>query len=341
MNRPNLISIVKCVSFLLVALMSFNVQAQTCATGKVDDQVADFLKKAGPGQTMAQLKAASMQQLKSDVADGFIKLPKDSVKRIEITKGNIKVNVVTAGAKGKLPVIINFHQGGFIQPLLPSMEYEAMRLAKRFKAVVFDVDYRVAPEHKFPAAIDDAYSAYLWVTEKAGDYGGDPSKIILTGIDAGANLAALVMHKAKKEGKLKGLKCVIMVCPSVDNPMVGYYDSYDDYAAGYIYTKDQSQFNAQNYHDKSQWFANNADAWPIYEKEVAGLPPSLIITTEFDVLRDEGIAYGKRLEAAGNDVSIKCFPHQLHNFMGLPKSSGEMNRVYELMGEVITKGLAK
>src|SRR6185295_10592247 len=93
----------------------------------------------------------------------FIKLPKDSVKRIKITKDSIRVNVVRVSQKNRIPVIINYHQGGFILPLLPWMEYEAMRLAKKFNAVVFDVDYRVAPEHKFPTALNDAYHAFGWV----------------------------------------------------------------------------------------------------------------------------------------------------------------------------------
>ena len=313
--------------------------AQTCSTGKIDDRVAEFLKAVGPAATLTQLRAMPIGQLKNGGPKDFKPLPADSVKRIKITKDNIKVNVINASGKKGLPVIVNFHGGGFIMPLLPWMEYEAMKLSKKLNAVVFDVDYRVAPEFKFPTAPMDAYNAFLWVSEHAAEYGGDPTKIILNGYSAGANLAALVANRAKKENKLGPIKLVIMNCPPTDNPMTSFYASYEDNAYGYFLTKDQAMFYLQTYLEKADWFRPNPEMWPIQEKDLKGLPPSLILTTEFDVLRDEGIAYGKKLEQAGNTVSIKCFPHQIHSFIGLPDNSGEVNRVYELMAESIASAL--
>jgi acetyl esterase len=317
------------------------VRSQSCSTGNVDERVAGFLKKAGPAQTATQIKTIPRDKLKNGGPKEFVKLPEDSVKRITITSDNIKVNVVKASAKSSLPVIINFHPGGFISPLLPWMEYEAMRLSKKLNAVVFDVDYRVAPEHKFPTAANDAYNAYLWVLVHAAEYGGDPTKIILSGASVGANLAALVAHKAKKEGKLQPIKLVIMNCPPTDNPMSSFYPSYEDNASGYFLTKDLAFFYFQTYLDKSEWYKSNPEMWPLHEKDFSGMPSTLIMTAEFDILRDEGIAYGKKLEQAGNDVAIKCFPHQIHTFMGLPQEAGEMKRVYELMGESIAKAITK
>ena len=328
-------------AFLFSGLLPLTAHSQSCSTGKVDERVEGFLKNSGPEQTLAQIKAAPIEKLRNNGPRVFRKLPEDSVKRIKITKDNIRVNVVKVSQKSGLPVIINFHPGGFVLPLLPWMEYEAMQLAKKFNAVVFDVDYRVAPEHKFPTAANDAYNAYQWVVEHANEHGGDPGKIILTGASAGANLAALIAHRAKKEGKLGPIKLVILNCPPTDNPMISYYPSYEENANGYMLTKDLAVFYYQTYLDKSEWFKGNPEMWPIYERDLTGLPPSLIIATEFDVLRDEGIAYGKKLEKAGNDVSIKCFPHQIHCFIGLPQDAGEIARVYELMGEAIAKGVGK
>jgi acetyl esterase len=260
---------------------------------------------------------------------------------MKITKDNIRVNVVNVSRKGGLPVIINYHPGGFIRPLLPWMEYEALRLAKKFNAVVFDVDYRVAPEYKFPTAVNDAYQAYHWVLEHAKEQGGDPNRIILNGTEAGANLATLVAIKARKEGTNQPIKLVIMTCPPTDNPMISYYPSFEENGRGYLLTKDLSVFYFQTYLEKSEWFNGNAEIFPMYEKDLNGLPPALMITAEFDVLRDEGIAYGKKLEKAGNDVSIKCFPHQIHGFAGLPEDAGEITRVYELMSEAISKAVGK
>ncbi len=154
-------------TFLFASLLPLPVLSQSCSTGKVDERVADFLKKRGPDQTLAQINAAPIEQFRNNGTGVFKKLPEDSVKRIKITNDKIKVNVVKVSKQNGLPVIINYHPGGFIRPLLPSMEYEAMLLAKKFNAIVFDVDYRVAPENKFPTAINDAYNAYRWIIDHA------------------------------------------------------------------------------------------------------------------------------------------------------------------------------
>lgn len=321
------------------ALLSLQAVAQTCETGSVDDRVAQYLKEAGPGPGAAALANISTADFRKQPVGNFPTLPADSVKRITVTTDNIKVNVVRARKAENLPVIINFHPGGFVAPLQPWMEYEALRLSKKFDAVVFDVDYRVAPENKFPRASNDAYAAYTWVVEHAKEYGGDPTKVILRGTDAGATLAALTAHRAKADGTNKSIKGMILICPFTDNPLISYYDSFESNAAGYGLTKELAQFYFQLYLDKNHWFANNAQVWPIHEKDFSGMPPTLIITTEFDVLRDEGIAYGKKLEQAGNAVSIKCFPHMIHNFTGLPAGAEESKRLNELTTELLSVAL--
>lgn len=321
--------------FTVIALFAITSQAlaQTCSTGQLDDRAAAYLKKAEPGMTFAQLRAASIETLRK--SDAARPIPADSIKRITITSDKIRLNILNAGGKDK-PVIVNFHGGGFITPLLPSLEREALMLARKFNAVVFDVDYRVAPEFKFPTAPNDAYNAYLWVKEHAKEYGGLAEKIFLIGKDAGATLAALAFSRAKQENKQDGIKGIVMICPFIDNPMVSYYNSMEDNAVGYDLTKDKTQFYFQTFLEKSLWYTNTAEVWPIHAKDFNGWPPSLIVTTEFDVLRDEGIAFGKKLEQAGNTVSIKCYPHQLHNFSGLPTSSEEITRVHELIQGLIT-----
>jgi acetyl esterase len=341
MNRSCSLSSRLVFGIFVITILPLKLWSQSCSTGKVDDRVVIFIKNAGADKTFDQIKATPIARFKNDGPHTFVKLPEDSVKRIKITKDNIRVNVVNASQKKGLPVIINYHPGGFIMPLLPWMEYEAMRLSKRFNAVVFDVDYRVAPEQKFPVAVNDAYNAYLWVLEHAGEYGGDPARIILNGSSTGANLVALITHKAKKEKKHEAIKLMVMNCPPTDNPMISYYPSYEENAKGYFLTRDMAMFYFQTYLDKTEWFKRNPEMWPIYEKDLTGMPPSLIITTEFDVLRDEGIAYGKKLEKAGNEVAIKCFPHQIHCFTGLPQNAGEIGRFYELMNESIAKAVGK
>jgi acetyl esterase len=323
------------VAQLLCAWCHVPVFSQSCSTGSVDERADKFLKSSVKEKSMTELRAATTESIRKEAPAKFRALPKDSVTRIKITGQNISANVVKASVKENQPVIIHFHEGGFVLPLQPWMEYEALHLARKLNAVVFDVDYRVAPENKFPAAHEDAYQAYLWVLQHAKEHGGNPDKIYLAGREAGANLAASTALKARKEGKIIPLAGLLLICPSLDNPMISFYPSLDDNATGYSFTKDRAQFGYQSYLDKPQWFAASPEAFPLYEKDLTGLPPALIITTEFDVLRDEGIAFGKKLEQAGNKVIIKCYPHQLHNFRGLPHHSEEWSRVYELMGEMM------
>jgi acetyl esterase len=330
--------LVVALGFLFFLICSTS-HAQTCITGKVDDRVSAFLKTTGPEASLTELRATPIAKLKQGGPPKFKALPADSVKRIKIS-GNIPVNVVKASAKSNLPVIINYHGGGFISPLLPWMEYDAMILSKKFNAVVFDVDYRVAPENKFPAAPNDAYSAFKWILEHAKEYGGDPSKIILHGSSAGANLVALVTHRAKKENQLAPIKLAIMNCPPTDNPYTSYYPSYEENSKGFMVTKDHAMFFIEQYLEKSDWYKNNPEAWPIHAKDVSGLPPSLIITAEFDILRDEGIAYAKKLEKAGNQVQVMCFPHQMHCLIGLPPNAKEVKELHSIMGDAINKAVA-
>lgn len=321
--------------FIVLALVVVvsHANAQTCATGKLDDRAVAYLKKAGAEMTFAQLRTASIESLRKS-QELSRPIPADSIKRVTATADKIKVNVLNAGGKDK-PVVIHFHGGGFITSLLPAMEREALLLARKFNAVVFDVDYRVAPEFKFPTAPNDAYQAYLWVKEHAKEYGGVADKIFFIGNDAGATLAALVFNKAKQESKQDGIKGIVMICPYTDNPMSSYYDSMEDNATGYGLTKDKTQFYFQTFLEKQLWYTNVADVWPIHAKDFNGWPATLIVTAEFDVLRDEGIAFGKKLEQAGNTVAIKCYPHQLHDFSGLPASSEEVTRVHELIGQLL------
>jgi acetyl esterase len=328
------------VVWLFAFAISSQSEGQSCSTGKVDDRVAAFLKSQKAERTPAQWSSLSTKELKTETNTGFTPLPKDSVKQIKITQEAIRVNIVKASPRRDLPVMIRFHEGNFVKPLLPSMEYEALRLSKKFDMLVFDVDYRVAPEHKFPVASNDAYAAFLWVLEHAKEYGGDPNKIVLVGMEAGANLVALVSHKAKKENKLNLIKSLVLICPSVDNPMISYYDSFENNATGFYFTKAESFFGYQSFLDKKEWFIDHPSIFPIHEKDFTGFPPTLLVTAEFDVLRDEGIAYGKKLEKAGCDVSIKCMQHQIHNFAGIDREDAEWKRIDELMKEVMTRGFA-
>jgi acetyl esterase len=329
------------MALLIICVSHFPLVAQSCKTGVLDPQVKTFLTHFGPELTLEQRRAVPIEKLKNAGPPEYKKLPEEYVQRIRITADSIRVNVVKAVQRQNLPVIINYHGGGFIMPLLPWMEYEALVLSRRFNAIVFDVDYRTAPEHPFPVPVNDAFEAFKWISTHAQQYGGDVNKIILTGNSAGANLVAVVSQKAKKEGIHQKIKLQIMNCPPTDNPMNHQkYSSYQENASGYWLTKAEA-FHVLDIYGGPAAAQSNPELFPIQAKDVSGLPPALIITAEFDMLRDEGMAYAEKLRKAGVPVTYKCFPHQIHCLIGLPEDAEEKKEMYALMEASIKKALAK
>ena len=185
------------LSFLLV----YNQQelfAQTCGARQLDPRVAAFLKMIGNEDlTIEQLRKIPIEQIKF-AGPPPIPYPKEDVKRIKITADSIPVLIFNPSHAQNLPILINYHGGGFISPLLPGLEHSLWQDAKTYAAIVFAIDYRVAPENKFPAAVNDSYNAFKWIAEHGSEFGGDTSRIALIGNSAGANLVAVITQKAKK-----------------------------------------------------------------------------------------------------------------------------------------------
>ncbi|RYZ49230.1 MAG: steryl acetyl hydrolase [Sphingobacteriales bacterium] len=117
----------------------------------------------------------------------------------ETTPASIPLHLYNPAHRTGLPIIISFHPGGFVTPFQPFMQYECWRQAKVYNALVIAVDYRIAPAHRYPAAVDDAYAAFKWVLRNGQRYGGDTSRMMVLGLSAGGNLAAVVCQKAKKD----------------------------------------------------------------------------------------------------------------------------------------------
>ncbi|RYE57977.1 MAG: steryl acetyl hydrolase [Sphingobacteriales bacterium] len=191
-------------------LIIFNRQdslAQSCGTRQLDPQVAGFLKLIGyKDWGLEELRNMPIEQIKYPIIPQT-PYPKEDVTRIKVTKDSIPVLVFNPLHQSNLPVLINYHGGGFISPLVPGLEHSLWQEAKTYGAILFAVDYRVAPEHKFPAAVNDSYEAFKWISENAGNYGGDTGRIVLMGNSAGANLVAVITQKAKKENISNKIKC--------------------------------------------------------------------------------------------------------------------------------------
>jgi len=298
--------------------------AQPCGTRQLDPRIAAFLKIIGyQDLSIEQLRSLPIEQIKFAGGPPLIPYPKEDVTRIKITADSIPVLIFNPGHAQNLPILINYHGGGFISPLVKGLEHSLWLEAKTYGAVVFAVDYRVAPENKFPAAVNDSYNAFKWIAEHAVEFGGDTSRIVLMGNSAGANLVAVVTQKAKKEGIANRIRLQVLNGIPVDlSPQnMETSVSYKQNATGYFQTKAGCYFAVENYAPGEY---DNPEVSPILAKDLTGLPPAVIINAEFDPLRDDGILYAAKLRRAGVKVWDKCFAGQIHLLLGLPPDAEEI-----------------
>lgn len=210
---------------------------------------------------------------------------------------------------GALPGIVYFHGGGWVLCDLDSHDGACRRLANAIGAVVVSVDYRLAPEHEFPAAAEDAHAATTWVAEHAHDLGVDPARLAVAGDSAGGNLAAAVALMARDRGG-PALAFQLLVYPVIDSTATANdHPSKTENATGYLLTTSQMDWYRAAYlpdgHDGSDPYVS-----PHVAESLEGLPPACVVTMEMDPLRDEGELYARLLEDAG-------VPVVLHRGVGL------------------------
>ena len=228
--------------------------------------------------------------------------------------GDIPVRIYKPrGAGAGLPVLVYYHGGGWVIGDLDTHDYAARELCVGANCVVVAVDYRLAPEATFPAAVDDSWAALQWVAANAESLGGDPSRIAVGGDSAGGNLSAVMSLLARDAGGPK-LAFQLLIYPAVD--MEFSRPSSDENADGYVLTKDHMIWFRAHYLRSE---ADRADfrASPLLAENHSGLPPALIITAEFDPLRDEGRDYADTLQAAGVAATLSNYEGQVHVFFQL------------------------
>ncbi|MEO5838251.1 MAG: alpha/beta hydrolase [Acidimicrobiales bacterium] len=225
--------------------------------------------------------------------------------------GDIPVRIYMPDNAGDaLPMVVLFHGGGFIAGSPDSHDGGARELCAQADAIVVSVDYRLAPEHKFPAAADDCHAALLWTAAHAAELGGDATRLAITGDSAGGNLAAAVALMNRDRGG-PPLALQALVYPVID-PSCATPSAVAN-GEGYLLTTASMKWMWSLYVNGAEDYANPYAA-PIAAASLAGLPPALVITAEFDPLRDEGEAYGRALEAAGVPVTISRYDGMIHGF---------------------------
>jgi acetyl esterase len=212
-----------------------------------------------------------------------------------------------------LPLVVYFHGGGFVAGSLDTHAPAARYLCQNANAIVVAVGYRKAPEHRFPAAVDDAVAATEWAATNAAALGGDASRLAVAGDSAGGNLATVVCQLAKARGG-PHIAFQALFYPLVDNTLADS-PSRSLYGGGdfFLSNRDMEWFRAHYLADTSQ--ATDPRVSPLLASDVSGLPAALIIAAGCDPLLDEGRAYGDRLAAAGVPVEYRCFDGTIHAFM--------------------------
>jgi acetyl esterase len=230
-----------------------------------------------------------------------------------------------------LPALVYFHGGGLVAGSLDTHDPICRSLSNVTGCVLLSVDYRLAPEHPFPAAVEDGCQATVWIARHAQELGIDPARLGVCGDSAGATLAAVVCQTLTRSREVP-LALQFLLCPIMDFGAVTA--SRRNYAAGYLV--DQATLD----HDLKHYLGPEGDPTdprvsPLRAADVSDLPPTCIHTAEFDPLRDEGAAYADRLQLAGIKTTYRCHSGMIHLFYGMGALIPYAETAYQLMGSDI------
>jgi acetyl esterase/lipase len=226
--------------------------------------------------------------------------------------GKLRFRIYRPRAAGTSPALVYFHGGGCVFGSIETHDGICRLLASGSDCAVISVDYRRAPEHRFPAAVDDAYAATAWVAEHAAELNLDPRRIAVGGDSAGGGLAAVVCQMAQRGGPALALQ--VLFCPVMD--MSSQTPSRRALASGYFLDQATIDWMLKHYCPPGTDLRDPRIS-PALAADVAGLPPAHIHTAQFDPLRDEGEAYAEALKRAGVAVRYTCHQGMIHHFYGM------------------------
>lgn len=245
--------------------------------------------------------------------------------------GPIAVRIYTPQGTGPFPVVTYFHGGGWVIGTIDTYDASARALTKAVSAIVVSVEYRKAPEHKFPAAHEDAYAAYQWVLRNADSFGGDPSMVAVVGESAGGNLAAAVCLMARARGE------ILPVHQALIYPVAGFdfqTPSYRENADAIPLDQATMSWFFEKY---LQAPADGKNPWIdlVHAPNLSGLPSATIVTAEIDPLRSEGMRYAQRLLDVGIPVTYRNFKGVTHEFFGMGAALKEARQAVQLVASGI------
>jgi acetyl esterase len=227
---------------------------------------------------------------------------------------SLPVRMYTPEGSSPFPVLVYFHGGGWVLGDRDTHDATCRSLANGAGCMVISVDYRLAPEHKFPTAAEDCYAATQWAALNVAAFGGDPQRLAVGGDSAGGNLAAAVAQMASDRGA-PTLTFQLLIYPVTNYAFDT--QSYRDNADGYLLTKDSMAW-FWNLYLSNDTDGQNAYASPLRGRHLQNLPPALVITAEYDPLRDEGAAYAARLREVGVAATHSDYKGMIHGFFSMP-----------------------
>lgn len=282
------------------------------------------------GLTAQEFRAYSAQMVQP--AD-----PADRVTMQDVDAGGVPARIYRReGAGAAEPVVVFYHGGGYIACGIDSHERLCSRLARLGACAVVSVDYRLAPEHVFPAAVDDALTAARWVAENGAQYGLDTARMMLAGDSAGGTLATVTAARIRDEGG-PAIAHQLLIYPGTD--MVTDFPSAREYGEGYFLDRDFTELCLNAYLPDP---ADRAHPWasPSRAADLSGLPAATIMTAECDPLRDGGRLYARQLQDAGIAAEYIEYPGVFHGFASMFGTIAEADQAVEKAGEVIRRTFA-
>ena len=259
----------------------------------------------GPGEMRTLMEATTVPSavLVDRVVDRMIPGP----------AGEIPVRIYAPSSDVPLPVLVWYHGGGWVIGSLETHDGLCRELVDAAGCMVVSVDYRLAPEHTFPGAVDDADAAMRWVSEHAAEIGADPSRVAVGGDSAGGHLAAVAAMLARDEGT-PPIVFQLLVYPAIEHEF--NRPSMVENAEGYMLTTETMRWFYGHYlNDPSE--GDDPRVSPIRAESLADLPPAFVITAEFDPLRDQGVAYAEALASAGVSVTSTTYDGVFHGFFSM------------------------
>lgn len=303
----------------------------------LDQRIANMLEELERGEAPS-ISALSVADLRAIMASIVMTLSEpgaevETVRAFDVptAAGSVPIRLYRplGAPPGPLSALVWMHGGGFVTGDLESADPTARDLCAGAGVAVISVDYPLAPEHPFPAPPESCLAVTAWIVDHADEWGLDPGRIAVGGDSAGGNLAAVVSQLARSRGG-PPLAFQLLVYPVVDH--LASFPSVKENGEGYLLTGEAMEWFSRHYAGPANIDDRDPMMSPIYAADLAGLPPALVITAEFDPLRDEGEAYAMRLRQAGVPVQTTRYDGMIHGFFTMTKVTP---RAREAIGEAV------